>query len=135
MICVDTCFVIDFLRGMDGALERARELEEQGGCAITSVSIFELHVGTGAYGPRLRARSVAKLKSLLDRFETLDLDSFSAERAARIVLDSRRKGRPVGQNAASIAAICIEGGCEALLTRNVGHFEGIPGLRVETYPA
>ena len=78
---------------MGGALERASKLDEEGGSAVTCMSVFELYVGTYAFGPRLRSRSVAELKALLDRFEILDLDSFSAERGAGSSLS--RGGRAI----------------------------------------
>jgi len=131
--CVDTCFVIDLLRGSEDAASESKVLDEEGGGAITAVSVFELWLGAGALRKGSGTKAAEGLRTALDRLYLLKLDAPSAEKAAEIFMRAREKGRTIEQNDALIAGTCISAGCEALITRNVKHFEGIPGLKLSPY--
>ena len=131
MRCLDTCFVIDLLRGTPGAESKAEELDGEGGAAIASISAFELWIGALSYGPPTGPG--AELRRVLDRLDILDLDGEAAETAARIFRSAQRGGRSIEQNDALVAATSITKGCSALVTRNTRHFEGIRGLKLEAY--
>jgi predicted nucleic acid-binding protein len=129
--CVDTCFIIDLLRGVPGARSKAEELDREGGAGIAFISAFELWIGTVSSGARSAAG--AALRRVLDRLDILGLDGEAAEAAAVIFRSAQRAGRSIEQNDALVAATCISRGCSALVTRNTRHFEGIRGLKLETY--
>jgi len=131
--CVDTCFVIDLLRGVEEAVAESERLDTEGGAAITAVSVFELWLGLGALRGRRRARAAEQLRAVLDRLYVLKMDAPSAEKAGQIFVETRERGRQIEQNDALIAGICISAGCEALVTRNVGHFEGVRNLKISPY--
>ena len=75
------------------------------------------------------------MKKAIGRMEVLDFDYTDAVKAAELGGTLAHKGKHVGADAI-IAAIAINKGCEAVVTRNEEHFrwiEGISGLSVELY--
>ncbi len=133
MKCVDTCLIVDLLRGSAEARRKAEALDQEGGACTTSVSAFELWLGIEVLGQTIRAPRTKQLRMILDRLDVLELDRESAEKAATIFTKAQRRGKTIQQNDALIAAICIARGCQALVTRNVRHFEDIPGLSLDAY--
>lgn len=94
----------------------------------TSVNVFEIRSG-------LETMPVGKRRSeKLERFEQLrvvlfehrvaDFDSSSAERAANIFAEARKKGRPMELRDTMIAGIVLANRA-TLATRNIKHFEDI----------
>ncbi len=76
-----------------------------------------------------------KLEKAISRMEVLDFDYTDAVKAAELGGTLAHKGKHIGADAI-IAAIAINKGCEAVVTRNEEHFrwiEEISRLRVELY--
>ena len=133
MICLDTCFIIDLLRGLKDAERKTREIDDTEGAAISVISIFELSVGLGTLDNRKSRERAAILQSVIDKLLVLQLDQDSVEEAARIMLESRLRGKPVQQKDALIAGTCISRGIRTLVTRDVRRFSGIGEIRAEPY--
>ncbi|NLG79838.1 MAG: type II toxin-antitoxin system VapC family toxin [Firmicutes bacterium] len=123
-IVVDTCVIIDFLKGTNPAAEYVTKLLEGGNMAITAVTVFELRVGIQP--DTRRDRALEKLFSLIP---VLPFDRDAALRAAQIEIDLRAQGSVIGPADTFIAAICLERGAP-LATLNSAHFSRIPGLKV-----
>ena len=97
---------------------------------VGTPTIFELYVGVG-----LAVKSSEEREKVLDVLRSLTqlaLDAPSARRAGEIYAQRRRDGSPIEAEDAMIAGIAIENQ-QPLLTKNVKHFAGVPGLKVETY--
>jgi predicted nucleic acid-binding protein len=94
----------------------------------TVVSQFELL--TGAY--QVGRREIEASKILLSRFKILNLDRHSADEAARLYADLRRKGKEIPARDAMIAGIAKVYGC-ALITKDTAHFRRVPGLKVVSW--
>jgi predicted nucleic acid-binding protein len=127
---VDTTFLIGLLRNDPGAVEKAMELDGEGGAATTAVNVYEV-----AYGVHRAmsdpARRMVALERLLSNLDVLPLDQRSALRAAEISGSLDRKGDGIDPFDSLIAGIALEGGADCLVTRNASHFGRIRGLKIE----
>jgi predicted nucleic acid-binding protein len=129
---VDSTFLIGLLRNDPGAVEKARELDEEGGVATTAINVYEV-----AYGVHRvmsdPARRMGALERVLSNLDILPLDGGSALRAAEISGSLDRSGEGIDPFDALIAGIVLENGGDCLVTGNASHFRRIRGLRVESH--
>lgn len=133
MICVDTTFLVDLWREKDLPASAARRLlAEHAGeeLAVPAHAAGELLEGGTAVSPRRLAESLAFLR--LFTVGTVGLET--ALRYARIVAELRRSAALAGRSKADlwIAAWAVEHSAP-LATRNVKHFQDIPGLDLIGY--
>jgi tRNA(fMet)-specific endonuclease VapC len=123
MIVADTDVLIDFLRGRGPMADRIA-LELPRGLATTVITAFELWAGT--LSARRKEQAV---ETLLGALHILPLETDEARRAAGVRRDLEAMGKPIGMADSLIAGICLHHGA-ILLTRNRGHFERVPGLKL-----
>jgi len=95
---------------------------------MTSVNVFEIRSGlaTMPFGRR-REQKLEVFERLLARViehRVADFDGASAEKAAEVFAEGRKKGRPMELRDAMIAGIVLANHA-TLATRNVKHFEDI----------
>lgn len=69
---------------------------------------------------------------VLSPLVVLDFDESAAMTFGRITAYLQARGAPRGDMDVLIASVALVHG-EQIVTRNTKHFEGIPGLIVETY--
>ncbi|MFH2112703.1 MAG: type II toxin-antitoxin system VapC family toxin [Candidatus Bathyarchaeota archaeon] len=131
MKLVDTTFLIDLLRGDPGAVEAAEALEREGGAATTSVNVYELF--TGIYNVADAERRAEQAERLVGRLEVFSLDEASAKTAAAMTARQNRSKEPLDVLDTLIASTSIAHGCRTILTRNIRHFNRMPGVQAETY--
>jgi predicted nucleic acid-binding protein len=126
---LDTCFLVDLLRGDPGAVEAAVKLK---GAATTAVNVYELFFGVynAAGDPERRA---AEAERMVERLEVFPLGEDAAKASARVMFELYRGGEPVDAMDVFTACIGIQGGCSEVLTRNTRHFSRIPGIEPEMY--
>ncbi len=132
MKVVDTTFLVCLLREDSSTLGKAEELDGEGGAATTVVNVYEACYGV------YRAmsdppRRMEALERLVANLEVLDLDYEAAVRAAEISGTLDKEGRGIDPFDSLIAGIALTSGAEALVTRNVTHFERVQGLKVEEH--
>ena len=112
---LDTCILIDHLRGIAAALEEMERYDER---SISIVTWMEVLVGA-------TPSNDAALRSFLDNFSVVPVDTTIAEEAIRI-----RKARKLRLPDAIIAATANASGA-LLVTRNTKDFDpSDPGIRV-----
>ena len=131
MICLDSTFIIDFMRNEEAAVKKAASF----GSHIlftTQVNVFELLFGELSEKEVMRKRLLS-LQSFLDRINILNLDRESAMKSAEIAANLSKKGRPIGHLDSIIAGIALTNGVNAILTRNVKDFSKIKELNVIAY--
>lgn len=121
MIVADTDVLIDFLGGAAPAADRVALELGHGSLATTTVSRFELLAGART------ARQRRLIRDLLNALTCLPLDSDAADLAARVRRDLDESGQGIGMGDSLIAGIVLARR-GILLTRNVRHFERVPGL-------
>jgi predicted nucleic acid-binding protein len=130
-ICLDTTFVIDLLRDLPAAVERARLLEETGcDLSTTSVNVFELYIGATRSES---AKRMTKLEALLADLRILGLGRGEAEEAASIMIKLAKKGQPIQMRDALIAGCMLGNAYPSILTRNTRDFERITKIETLSY--
>ena len=89
--CLETSFLIDFLRGKDSALSKYKQIREYE-LLTTSIVAWEI-----LRGPKLvkRVREYNDAVKLIEKLTVLPFTSASARIATEIELDLKEKGREV----------------------------------------
>jgi predicted nucleic acid-binding protein len=130
MVCLDTSFIVDFLRGSPGAVDYLAALEKGSEAITTSAAtVFEL---IEAAELSCSEKEKPGIRELVSSLTVLALDSRTAWAAGELSASLIRSGRQIGLMDTLIGAIALSN-CETLVTRNARHFSRIPGLVVEDY--
>lgn len=132
MKIVDTTFIIGLLRNDPSTVQKAHELDEAGGAATTVINIYETMYGVYRSLSEQEKR-LDSLKRVITNLEILDLDHEAASKAAEISGTLNREGRGIDPFDSLIAGIALTNGAEALITRNINHFERVKDLTIETH--
>jgi len=117
---LDSDVLIDYLRGAGPGHELVRVLRGSLAYRVTAISAFELALG------RSYARDPTPVLALLAP-PVLGLTRSAGLRAGGLLRDLRSGGRGLDIRDALQAGICLEAGLP-LVTRNLSHFERVPGL-------
>lgn len=121
-LVLDSDVLIDHLRGTGPGRELIRALIHGSGYRVTAVTAFELALGRSY---RENPRPVHALLSV----PLLTLTRKAGLRGGSLLGELRRRGETIDVRDAMQAGICLESGT-TLVTRNVAHFERVPGLRL-----
>ena len=128
MVCADSTFLIDVLRGHPAAATRLQALvSTREPRYVSPPAVAEVLVGAHLGGPKQRSSA----EGLLATFQWLEFDPESAREAGRIGAELIERGQPLSAPDLFIAAVSLRHG-QALITRDQA-FARDPGLRVETY--
>jgi tRNA(fMet)-specific endonuclease VapC len=119
---LDSDVLIDYLRGAGPGRDLVRDLIRGAGYRVTSVTAFELALGRSY---RENPRPVHALLAT----PLLTLTRKAGLRGGALLGELRRSGETIGVRDAMQAGICLETGT-TLVTRNVAHFERVPGLQL-----
>ena len=139
MVFVDSDLLINCMKGMtskskavNATRKRARDVLEQV-CnmhPVVRTTVFNLvELYSGAYRSKQVARNLHIIEDFLEHFEVVYPVMGSALENARLSSDLAMRGTPVGFSDLWIGSMVIYEG-DILYTRNVGHFEKIPGLKI-----
>lgn len=139
MVCLDTSVVLD-LTGRRGKrrLEQARAALIALGHATAAVwrmtiPIFVLaELFEGIERARQPDLEEAKLQALLADVDVLEFDQLAARAFGAIAAELSRKGTPIADMDALIAAVALRWD-QTLVTANVRDFGRVPGLRLVGY--
>jgi tRNA(fMet)-specific endonuclease VapC len=115
--------LIDYLRGRAPWAGRIRLEVETGHLATTAINSFELLSGAKTQADR------DKVSRLLDALTVLPVSPEASGQAAQARLLLEKDGQGIGMADYLIAGVCLANG-GVLLTRNLDHFERVPGLRI-----
>lgn len=128
---LDSSFLIDVMNDVEEANEKAIELDS--GDLIQRVpvqSIQELYYGVGYTETPIA--EVEKIQAVVERRPIVETTLDIAKQAGRLEGELAREGEIVPSGDVLIGATARQFG-EPVLTADVGHFEVIPGVDVETY--
>ncbi|MEK6893082.1 MAG: PIN domain-containing protein [Nanoarchaeota archaeon] len=131
MVCLDSCFLIDLLRGKKGAanfLANSESINED--VFVSSVSFMELIKGANL--SNIPNSEEPKVIGLLSSFSELFFNNECALLAGRLEAELAKKGEIIEMEDIMIAATAVQND-ESLATRNKKHFEKISKLRTESY--
>jgi tRNA(fMet)-specific endonuclease VapC len=121
---LDSDVLIDYLRGAGPGRDLVRSLIRGSGYRVTAVTAFELSLGSSY---RENPRPVHALLAA----PVLTLTRRAGLRAGSLLGELRRAGVTIDVRDAMQAGICLETG-GTLVTRNVSHFERVPGLSLSS---
>jgi tRNA(fMet)-specific endonuclease VapC len=123
MMIADSDVLIDFLRGRSPWAGRIKLEIKTGHLATTAINSFELLSGAKHAAER------DKVERLLAALTVLGVTPASSEHAAAIRRELEVAGHGIGMADCLIAGVCLahDG---VLLTRNLDHFERVPGLKI-----
>ncbi len=124
-ICLDTDFLVDFLRGKEDAAAFVSEKEGAAVLSTTYVTLYELYVG--AYKSGNPAGEIASLENLKKQLQLLNLSDSSVRLAGQVRADLMKKGSLVDVRDLLIGTIALANGF-SIKTNNKKHFSRIPGL-------
>jgi len=130
MICLDSSFLIDFLRNKKEAVEKISALEESFG--ISAVSVFEVMLGFYLDNADNSKKS-EKFKELVENTEVLNLDLNSAILSSKISSDLSRKGEKIDELDCLIAGTMLSNEVNTILTGDKRHFGRIAMVKVISY--
>lgn len=119
---LDSDVLIDYLRGAGPGRDLLRDLSRGEGYWVTAVSAFELAL---ARSYRANPRPVHAVLGA----PVLTLTRKAGLRGGALLAELRGRGEALEIRDALQAGICLESG-STLVTRNLAHFERVPGLRV-----
>ncbi len=130
MVCLDTSFLVDLLRGNQEAMAYLSQLQQTSeAVTVAAPTIFELVEAAEL----LRSpKEKLAIKQLLSSMTVLPLDNDAAWKAGELSASLVRGGQSIGHIDTLIGAIASTHN-EMLITRNVKHFSRISGLKVEKY--
>ena len=127
----DTSFLIDLMQDDELAKAKAEKLVgESVPIMVGAPTIFELYVGVGLAMKSSEERE--KVLEVLQSLTQLPLDAPSATKAGMVYAQKTKEGTKIDAEDAMIVGIALENQ-QTILTRNVKHFAGITGLKVEGY--
>jgi predicted nucleic acid-binding protein len=130
-ICLDTTFLIDLLRGLPAAVDKAEQLKEAGSDLITtSINAFELYIGVMRSASPKRS---ASLEALLADLRILVLGKGEAEESASIMADLMGKGETIEMRDALIAGCMLRNACPSIVTRNTRDFSRVAKIETIDY--
>lgn len=130
MICLETSFLIDMLKGRKEAFEKLREIKDK---KTFTTSVCEYEVMLGAYLGNYSEKRLREAVSLLNAIPVYDFESNSALKASQICAELISKGEQIEDTDCMIAGIAISNGCNVVLTKNIEHFKRIKELKVIGY--
>ena len=130
MICLDSDFVIDFLRHKEIAVLKLKSLNGEK-VVSTEVNYFEVLYGVFDKD-QVSQKELSLVQAFFASIPNLGLNHSSAYAAAEIATNLEKSGLQIELNDSLIAGICLSNNC-GILTKNIKHFSRIKGLKVESY--
>lgn len=126
-VCLDTDFLVNFLRNRKEEVEFLKSSEADKELATTYVNLFELYFG--AYRSADRENNLKAIERLLGRVMLLNFSEESARKAGEIASKLEKEGKQLEIRDIFIGAIALAGNY-AVKTGNARHFRRIEGLSV-----
>ena len=130
MIALDTTAIIDLFKGEENLKRILSRITEP--LASTHLNYLELLFGIDP----LNSKHVEEMKYYDDLFSELTvllLDEPSCKRAAEVFSTLNHRGKSIGKFDCIVTGIVLHHGITKILTRNVRHFDEVPGLKVLAY--
>jgi tRNA(fMet)-specific endonuclease VapC len=131
LVCLDTSVLVALIRKDEIAMNELRAEAERGSTVSTTmINLCELYAG--AYGSKALQKELQRVQDLLSHMTILDLDVGSTKRYGELANDDSLKREQIGDFDLIIASIVLQQN-EKLITRNLKHFNRVPGLVVERW--
>lgn len=125
-ICLDTDFIVDFLRNKKEEAEFIKENEDKD-IATTYINVFELYYG--AYKSAEKDANLNAISLLLNRMSILNFSDESVRKAAEILAKLGKKGELIEFRDLFIGTMALVNKY-SIKTKNIRHFSKIEGLHI-----
>lgn len=130
MVCLESDFIVSFLREKPAAIQKIQQLIGANipicVSPLTAAELFE-----GAFSSDSE-NEIAKVEELLSTMKMLDFDLLAAKKAGEILALLSKKGEKIGDIDSMTAAIALRHGQE-LITKNERHFAKIKNLKISSW--
>jgi tRNA(fMet)-specific endonuclease VapC len=135
MACLDTCVYVDLFRTKsqhrEAAARKLDDLLARGELLVTTrFNVAELYLGVHLAAEK--SLELQRVRQFLAKVQIINLGRRAAWFFGKTKAFLRQQGRPIADLDLLIAATAQSLG-HAVITRNLGHYVRVPGLRVETY--
>lgn len=124
-VCLDSDFLIDFLRKKEYALDWMKNNEDKYTLATTIINAFELFTGAYSYDES----AIIAVKNLISKLKILEFSMKSAEESGKQYVELTKRGNIVEHRDLFIGVIALTEGF-SMKTNNVKHFSRIKGLKI-----
>ncbi|MFH1053642.1 MAG: type II toxin-antitoxin system VapC family toxin [Candidatus Woesearchaeota archaeon] len=125
-ICLDTDFLINFLRNKEEELDFIKQNEINMELSTTYINIFELYYG--AFKSSAKDNNLKAISLLLNRINILDFSLESVKKAGEILAELEKQGKLIEFRHLFIGTIALVNN-HSIKTNNIKHFNRIKGLR------
>jgi len=126
-ICLDTDFLVNFLRNNEEEIEFIKKNEVNKDLATTYVNLFELYYG--AYKSNKKNINLKAISVLLSRINILNFSNESVQKAGEILAKLEREGKSIEFRDIFIGTIALVNNY-SIKTNNTKHFNRIEGLNI-----
>ena len=131
MRCLDSTFLVDFLRNDKSAINKALQIKDDI-LVTTSINVFEVLLGI--YRKKESRRDeLENFKKLIGNLDILYFDTKASFAASKISADLMNQGREIDAMDCLTAGTIMSQNCDTIVTRNKEHFQRIKGIKVEGY--
>jgi predicted nucleic acid-binding protein len=131
MVCLDTDILVAFLRGVPAAKVKMESLL-MAGEQLSTTPINATELFKGVFRMSNGKRELEQVTGVMSSLTLLDYGSECARKAGELMQVLMKKGEYIGDMDCIIAAIVMVHS-QVLVTRNLEHFERVPGLRIEKW--
>lgn len=126
-ICLDTDFLVNFLRNKKEEAEFIKKNELDKELATTYINLFELYYG--AYKSDERENNLRAIALLLSRITILNFSDESVKKAGEMLAKMEKGGKLMDFRDLFIGTIAMANGY-SIKTKNIRHFDKIEGLGI-----
>ena len=127
MICLDSDYIIDFLKGKKEAVEIVQKYQEE--IVTTEINVFEVFLG--AYMAKNNSeKEETAATNLFNSIEILSKKKGSGKMAAKTLSELSKKGEIIGQNDIFVSSIMQKNNCNQIITGNTKHFSKLKGIEI-----
>ena len=133
--CIDSTFLTLLVRSRPEALEQASDWARRGDTQVTTeVNFYEVSLGIELERDSRRRSALRDgFQRLMTSLSILPLTREATELAVATQARLHREGKPAPFADLFIAAIAATGGCDLIVTKNLGDFERIDLLPVQPH--
>lgn len=126
-ICLDTDFLVNFLRNKKEEVEFIKKSEADNDLATTYINLFELYYG--AYKSNEKENNLKAISLLLSRINILNFSDESVKKAGEILAKLEKEGRLIEFRDLFIGTIALVNNYP-IKTKNIRHFSMVEGLAI-----
>jgi predicted nucleic acid-binding protein len=130
MIGIDTSAIIDLYKNDDGIVNLLISIDDE--IVSTGMNYYEILTGLDLTIKKHKEEE-EYYEKFFNSLNALNLNKSACKKASEILWNLRKKGFAIGDFDSIVAGILLTNGVDKIITKNVRHFEKIPGLNVLSY--